>query len=88
MTAKKLAQKCDDDRYITANILVDISELINNDFEGVLDILSERVTGTLLLMDINYTVIDTLPDDMLVMQVSGDVSNIIEEDDDEYVETE
>lgn len=82
LTTAELANKCDDNCYVTGNILMDLSEFTNNDFETILDIMSERLTGRSVLMDINYTIIDTLPNNMLVVQVSGDVSNIIEENTD------
>ena len=37
-------------------------------------------------MDINYDVIDALPDDMLVVHVRGDVSAVLDEEDDEDLE--
>lgn len=54
---------------------VDLSEIIDTDLEGFLDILSERATGSPLLMDISYKVIGC-ENDTLKIEVDGDPSEI------------
>ena len=61
-------------------VRVHLSDVIDNDLEGFLDILSEKLTGSLLLMDINYN-IDHTEDDDLILYVTGDASEIIEIED-------
>lgn len=72
----------EDDPYLSGNIIVDQDELIDNDLEGFLDIIAERLTGSPLLMDIDYKPIDVLEDGRIIFLVRGDVSSIlgIEED--------
>lgn len=86
LTQAEMHEKRDEDNYVEANILMDLSEFTDNDFETALDIMSERLVDSPLLMDINYDVIDTLPDDMLVVHVRGDVSAVLDEEDDDYFE--
>lgn len=86
LTQAEMRKKRDKDNYVEANILMDLSEFTDNDFETVLDIISTRLVGSPLLMGINYDVIDALPDDMLVVHVRGDVSAVLDEEDDEDLE--
>lgn len=67
----------DDNTYVRGNILVDLSEIIDNDLEGFLDLISERLVNNVCLMDVQYKVIDTLNDGRLVVSVSGDASEIL-----------
>lgn len=46
----------DDNGFILVKVEVDLSEFIDNDLEGILDVLSERATGTEVLSDISYSV--------------------------------
>ncbi len=66
------------DNYITGNLVVHVSELINNDLESFLDRLSEALTGSPLLMNIDYSIIGVLSPDDLIIKVSGDVTAILE----------
>ena len=54
---------------------VDLHEIIDNDLEGLLDILSERATGSPLLMDISYRIVGH-ENDTLKIEVDGDISAI------------
>jgi hypothetical protein len=56
---------------------VDLSEIIDTDLEGFLDILSERATGSPLLMDISYRIV-SVENDTLKIEVDGDTSAIEE----------
>lgn len=70
--------------YITGIVPVDLSDIVEGDLESFLDLLSEKVTGTELLMDINYDVVG-FEENTLFIKVTGDVSNIVEiEDGDSY----
>lgn len=57
-------------------VRVDLCEVIDNDLEGFLDILSERATGGPLLMDISYRVVAVEQDSTLVIEVDGDDSEV------------
>lgn len=58
--------------YKTGLVEIDLSEVINTDLEGFLDIISERLIDSCLLSDINYTIVTAKPDNTLVLQVSGE----------------
>lgn len=78
MTYEEIKENMDDNCFIKGNIVINLSEIIDNDFEGFLDIISNRLVGSPLLMDINYNVVGCENGDVLIIQVRGDVSNIIE----------
>lgn len=62
---------------ITRLVDVSLSDIINHDLEGFLDLLSEKATGTVLLMDIQYEIIEHRPAS-LTLKVTGDDSMIQE----------
>ena len=74
---------CDADLYVEGDVVIDLSELIDHDLEGILDIMAERLTDSPLLMDINYSLVDILDEKSAVMRVRGDITNILETDMDE-----
>lgn len=65
----------DQNDFITAKVEVDLSEFIDNDLEGVLDLLSERATGASILSDISYKVINH-EGNALQIAVTGCISEI------------
>lgn len=69
--------------YVEGDVVIDLSELIDHDLEGILDIMAERLTGSPLLMDVNYSLVDILDKNSAIMRVRGDVTNILETDMDE-----
>lgn len=79
---QRTAQDVDSDGWVEGLVRVEINELIRNDLEGFLDILSERLTGSGLLADINYSVQGCDgPNDEVVLLVSGDASQCFRDDD-------
>lgn len=73
---KPLTEKdVDSDGWVRGVIRLELSELIRNDLEGALDIMSERLTGSGLLSDIAYEVVGH-DGDTLFVQVSGDAGLI------------
>lgn len=74
---------CDADLYVEGDVMIDLSELIDNNLEGILDIMAERLTGSPLLMDVNYSLVDILGENSAIMRVRGDITNILETDMDE-----
>lgn len=76
----------DESTYVQSNIVVELDDIIGNGLEEFFDLLSEHLTGSPCLMDVNYKAIDTLADGRLVLHVSGDVSNILEFEDEMYDE--
>lgn len=70
----------DKDNYVEGYVMVHISDLIDNNLEGFLDIISEKLVGSDLLMDINYEIVGYRESNTLILKVSGDVSNIIDKE--------
>lgn len=55
---------------ITVVVNIDLSEIIDNDLDGLNDIMSERATGSVLLTDIGYSVVGHEGDTLLI-RVTG-----------------
>ncbi len=69
--------------YVSAVISCHISDMIDHDYEQFLDYIAIQMCNNDLLMDIDYEIIglDTDDKNTVYLLVSGDVSNIIETDD-------
>lgn len=66
------------DGYISEVIAVDLSEIVDaGGLEGFLDLISNRLTGSDLLMNVDYVVVGHEGDE-LHLRVSGDASGIVE----------
>lgn len=83
LTKKELESEMNENRYIKVIVPVEVEALINNDLEGVLDLLSELVTGTPCLMDISYKAVGVINEYVLAFEVRGVVSEDICEFDEE-----
>lgn len=68
-----------DNTYIEGVIVVDPSDMIGNDLEGFLDLISEKLCDSPLLMDSNYTVVGHGEGDAIHLKVTGDVSAVLRE---------
>lgn len=68
------------DGRITGDVLVPVNEMVNLDLENILDRLSELLTGSPLLMGIDYRLIGSY-DDCQILRVSGDPSEILRTED-------
>jgi hypothetical protein len=67
----------DKDCMVCGVIAVDIHEFINNDLESFLDLISERLTGSPLLSDLDYKILGNKGDDIF-LKVTGDASLILD----------
>lgn len=88
LSIMEMLDRCDADLYVEGlyvegDVVIDLSELIDHDLEGILDIMAERLTGSPLLMDVNYSLVDILDKNSAIMRVRGDITNILETDMDE-----
>jgi hypothetical protein len=63
------------DGAISGVVKIELSRFIDCNLEGVLDMLSEALTGTQLLMNVNYKVVGH-DGDTLLIEVSGDPEQI------------
>jgi len=70
-----------EDTYVEGVVVVDLSDIIDNDLEGFLDIISEKLCNSPLLMDSDYSIVGHTANSLLV-KVTGDVSGILGNDDD------
>jgi hypothetical protein len=64
----------------TYKVIVSLNEIINNDFEGFLDLLSEKATGDVLLSDIQYKAVNVNKNGFIEIEVIGDDSLCHEEE--------
>ena len=71
-------QNKNENGYIEGKVMVHLSDIIDNDLEGFLDLLSEKLIGSPLLMDINYDVVDSTAEVCIIIKVRGDVPVILE----------
>lgn len=71
----------DENNYAEGYVHIKLSDATGNTYEDFLDIISEKLVGSDLLMDINYKVVAIAEDDTMVLRVSGDLSSIFELED-------
>ena len=83
LSIMEMLDRCNADLYVEGDVIIDLSKLIDNDLEGILDIMAESLTGSSLLMDVDYSLVDILDKNSVVMHVRGDITNILETDMDE-----
>ena len=78
LSLEEMKGMCDERYFIEGIVEVDVADLIDNDLEAYLDILSEKLTGTSLLMDIESYIVGC-DDETLLICVSGDASGAIDD---------
>jgi len=83
MTIDEIKQNRNDDNYVDGIVAVALCDVINNNLAGFLDIISEKLVGSPLLMDVNYEVVGTVADYGILIRVVGDVSSILDMEDNE-----
>lgn len=77
------------DGWVSGIVSIHLSDAIDNDLEGWLDLLSEALVGDSLLMDITYTIVGLgTGEDELLIKVSGDASMSFKEEDEPEDEKE
>lgn len=81
LTKEAVCRYKDDNNYIRGIVKVELSDMIENDLDGFLDLISEKLTGSPLLMDIGYEPV-SVSEEGLYLLVSGDVSEICDEEQD------
>lgn len=64
-------------RWVEGVVPIDLSDFINCDLEGILDIMSERLTGSGLLSDISYEVVGHRKDELHI-KVAGSAELILD----------
>lgn len=79
LTKEAVCRYKDDNNYIRGIVKVELSDMIENDLDGFLDLISEKLTGSPLLMDIGYEPVSVFEEELYLL-VSGDVSGILDEE--------
>ena len=78
MTIDDINKQKDEKNYIEGNIIVSLDDILDINIEDFMDILSTKLTGSPLLMDIGYQIIGT-QNNNLIIHVTGDASSILDE---------
>ena len=79
LTIEEMKNRINEDNYINGIVSVELSDLIDNDFENFLDIISEKLTNSPCLMDVSYEVVGSGNGDTIYIKVMGDITDIIDE---------
>ena len=74
-TEEEIRTKANNNR-IEGVIKIEMAQIIHSDMEEFLDILSEKLVGSCLLSDISYKIVGHESDYVLLLSVSGDISEI------------
>ena len=77
-SAEEIIASRDENNYVEGYIQIHISDLIHNDHEGFLSVISEELVGSDLLMDVNYNAVGIADTNELILKVTGDVSLILD----------
>lgn len=77
-TPKEVIASRDKNNYVTGYIRLHVSDIIDNDLEGFIDVISEKLIGSDILMDVNYDIIAMEDANSFIVRVSGDVSAVLE----------
>lgn len=76
LTHDEVLKLADKNGYVTGVVRVEFSEVIENDVEGFLDILSERLLETDLLSELSYQVVGVEDRSALIVEVYGHVEDL------------
>lgn len=82
LTIEEIKALKDGDNFITGNIIITLADVIDRGLEAFLDFIAYELTGSDLLMDIGYKEIGYI-NGYIILEVTGDVSSILEMDDEE-----
>lgn len=64
--------------YVTGVVTMDLDDIVNFDLEWFLDEISEKLVGSIMLLDVSYRAIGVLEDGSLQVEVTGDVSDVLD----------
>lgn len=80
MTIEEIKKNRSEDNYVEGIVPISLDQVIHNDFETFLDIISNKLVGSILLMDVNYSVVGHQDEYTILLNVSGDASQIIDDE--------
>jgi len=74
MTEKELRELVSKKGTISGKVLVDFNDLVNNDFDWLNDVASEKLTGSICgLTEINFIVVGKTTINQVILKVTGTV---------------
>lgn len=79
LTIEEMKAAADDEFYISGIVAVSACDMAHRFDDGFSDTISEKLTGSTLLMDVYYNEIGILDDGTALLDVSGDISVILRE---------
>lgn len=85
LTHDDVLKLADKNGYITGVVRVALSEVIENDIEGFLDILSERLLETDMLSELSYRIVGVEDGRTLLVEVYGHVEELDAESRESYI---
>jgi hypothetical protein len=74
----ELKARADENGVIVGEVAFTANELIHDDFEDLLDEMSERLTGTIILTDIDFQPVRVDDEHRVVLLVSGNITDIVD----------
>lgn len=79
LTYKQLRDMKDEDNKVKGIVLTSTTELIEGDRDQLLDTLSERLTGSTFLYDMDFTFLGQIDEENMMVEVSGNVTDILKQ---------
>jgi hypothetical protein len=83
LSIKEIKERLVDKIYVEGVVPVKLDDIVENNYEGFLDILAEALIGSHQLYDIQYSVVGHQDENIILIKVSGDVSQFLEENEEE-----
>lgn len=65
-------------RMYRADVQLELGDIIENNLEGFLDLISTIATGSPLMQDISWRIVDTKGLNTLILEITGDVSAVVD----------
>lgn len=81
LNAAEITERLDEHGHVSGIVAIDLTDLIDGDLESVLDLLSERLVGSTLGMEIDYSPVHVQDDGVLLMRVTLDPSMVLDDTD-------
>ncbi len=82
LTATQIRRQMDADGLVEGVIAIELDDIIDNDRDRVMELLSEALVDSNGLEDIEYELVGS-DGDMLHVSVRGDASSLVEDEDEE-----
>lgn len=77
LTLEQMREWSDDYGYVEAVVVTSFTDLIEGDRDDLLDTLSLKITNSILMTDMDFSIVGSLDEENLLMKVSGSVSEIL-----------